>query len=178
MSGGIIMIESKIVFTNSVLFPGRQFVFGIEDGNYNYIIMCDNGSKFRFPKNDPRFKWNKVATEEEKSSIVQPNKSVFCRKLKSQCGTNHDRVYFYLENSPQGLTADGAIELMEIEDGDGIPKVNLVAPVLTEFCTWGIVKRIGTRSTRMGKSAQICILTEDAQERFKLAYGREARIGE
>jgi hypothetical protein len=45
MSGGIIIIESKIVFTNSVLFPGRPFVFGIEDGNYNYIIMCDNGSK-------------------------------------------------------------------------------------------------------------------------------------
>lgn len=88
----------------------------------------------------------------------------------------HDRVFGYLvkehKSTGQGLSADAAVELMEIEDADGKPKTDTVKPIMTGFKKAGIVVWRGLSTSRLGSSNHINCLTENAAQLFQSAFGR------
>lgn len=102
----------------------------------------------------------------------QARKKKGARNLLPNNVTNEDRVYSYLLLFPLGMIADEGVERMEQEDGDGRPKVNQVAPVLSAFKRFGIVRWSRTRETRSGGTAHVNILTETSEASFFNAYGR------
>jgi hypothetical protein len=86
--------------------------------------------------------------------------------------TNEDRVYAYLKLFPLGMTADEGVERMEKEDSDGVPKVNQVAPVLSKFKKFDIVRWSGTRPTRSSGTAHVNVLTDNSEAIFFNTFGR------
>lgn len=89
------------------------------------------------------------------------------RKKKSRVfDGNAERVFRDLEEYAVGATADQLIEQREKEDNDGLPKVNQVAPVLSNLRAEGIIIWSGKRLTRMGKPANVHVIAEGGKQKL------------
>ena len=98
----------------------------------------------------------RIAREQLESQRAEENKNRVCHPLKSRVEgpTNEERVLEYFKILGP-LTADECVQQMELDDGDGLPKVNRVAPCITKLAALNEIFACGSRPTRSGRPATV-----------------------
>ena len=97
--------------------------------------------------------------------------------LRKMHGTNYDRAYFYTkETGHVGATADDLVARIELEEQDGLPKVNGISQCLSQLKKLGITEIIGRREIRNGSTATVHALTDNAKQLFIQAFGRNPQL--